>query len=167
LKKLNCSGNKLTSFNLGDCQNLVELKCDNNPNLSQDLKVLVYLKELKYLDVSNCPFEGSLKPLESLSKLEQLNIGNTSLKEGLEYLPESCKKIYCNSNYPHQSTKIMEELDKSRCLVEEKEGLKSTSKKYYSLDKWRTDKQNSITASTIPLERLFVIRSNLKQFLNK
>jgi len=65
-----------------------------------------------------------------LNKLEELNISNTNIKEGLEYLPESCKKLYCNSSYPKQSTKIVEELDKSKCLVERKE-----ENNYYNLDK--------------------------------
>ncbi|RHZ36164.1 hypothetical protein [endosymbiont GvMRE of Glomus versiforme] len=183
LEKLNCSENQLTNLDLSDCPKLTGLKCDqnalnnlalfqtidklrvllvqNNPNLSQDLKIFTSFRELTHLDISNCPFGGSLRPLENLNKLEIINISNTNLREGLEFLPDSCKKVYCNSNYPYQSTKIMEELDKSKCLVEEE------NNRHYEIDKWRVDRANNVSASIIPLERLFVIRSNLKQFLKR
>jgi len=64
-----------------------------------------------------------------LSNLETLNITNTNFSEGLKYLPKSCKVLYCNSDYPHKSTKITEELEKSNCSVEKVDG------KYYNLEK--------------------------------
>jgi hypothetical protein len=39
-------------------------------------------------------FTGSLAPLQSLTKLEWLEINNTNLI-GLEYLPESLNELYC------------------------------------------------------------------------
>lgn len=118
------------------------------------------------MNVSDCSsLEGSLKPLENLNKLEELYIANTNLSEGLEHLPKSCKKLYCNSDYQYRSTKIMEELDKSKCVEEDKE--EKSEDKHYNLDKWRKNKQNSMIASIIQLERLYVIRGNIKQFLKK
>ncbi|CAG8559959.1 2892_t:CDS:10, partial [Cetraspora pellucida] len=137
LERLDCSRNQLTSLGLSDCPNLVELKCDNNKfdDLSflkfvgklkrleiqnnqelskQNLSILTSLKELRYLNISDCPFEGNLKPLQNLSNLRELYIIDTNISEGLEYLTENCEKLYCNSDYPHKSTKIMEELDKSK-----------------------------------------------------
>jgi len=81
------------------------------------------------LNVSNSPsLEGDLKPLEKLDKLETLNITNTNISEGLEFLLENCRKLYCNSDYQYKSSKIMEELDKSKCSEREE------NDKYYNLD---------------------------------
>lgn len=42
-------------------------------------------------------FHGSLKPLKSLSKLESLNINNTDIDSGIEYLvPDSVKNFRCS-----------------------------------------------------------------------
>jgi Leucine-rich repeat (LRR) protein len=179
LKELNCSNNQLTSLNLGDCPNLTEFKCDNN-KFDQDLEVFSFLKDLELLSLKNCSFGGSLRPLEKLDKLEALVISNTNLSEGLEYLPESCERLFCNSAYPHQSTKLMEELEKSKCSKEVskkdckdekkqvlKKMLNDHHRKYYIPAKWREDRANNFITSALPLERLFVIRSNLKQFLKK
>jgi len=180
LRNLNCSENKLTNLNLHDCPNLdtlnisnnefrnleflksvtklKALSISNNQSLSpQDLRILTSLNELKELDISNCPFEGSLEPLKNLTNLESLNITNTNLSEGLEYLPKNCKKLICNSDYQYKSTKIVKELDKSGSWEEGN----------YNLDKWREDKTSKVISSVIPLERLFVIRSNIKKFVSK
>ncbi|CAG8483809.1 27587_t:CDS:10 [Racocetra persica] len=167
LEKLDCSHNKLTKLNLSDCPDLLELdisnnefndweflkvvpkleilRASNNQKLSpQDLRIILTLKNLKELIINGCSsLQGSLKALENLSKLIKLNISNTNIKEGLEYLPKSCEIIYCNSDYQYKSTKIMEELDKSRCWD----------------DKGRVDKADGLAASVIPSERLFVIRT--------
>ncbi|CAG8739979.1 16938_t:CDS:2, partial [Racocetra persica] len=72
---------------------LEHLSLRNNPELSpQSLKFLTSLTELKELNMSDCPLEGSLKVFVNLSKLEGLAISNTNINEGLEYLPESCKR---------------------------------------------------------------------------
>ncbi|CAI2167927.1 4664_t:CDS:2, partial [Funneliformis geosporum] len=84
----------------------------NQKLLPQDLSILLSLQNLKELNFNQCPFEGSLKPLQNLSKLERLNISDTNISEGLEHLPKSCTILYCNSEYQYKSVKIMEELDK-------------------------------------------------------
>jgi len=138
---LDCSNNQLTNLDLSDCPNLIELDCSSNefsnleslksvpklkklsaannqklaPQDLRDLQILLSFTDLEELDINNCPFKGSLKILESLNNLKRLKISNTNISEGLEYLPKSCKKIYCNSDYQYKSTKIMEELDKSNC----------------------------------------------------
>lgn len=184
LKILNCVNNKLTKLDLSNCPNLIELNVSNNElcNLEflkhvakleilsvvnnqklspQDLSILLSLKNLKELNVNECPFEGSLKPLQYLNKLERLNISDTNISEGLKYLPKSCKVLYCNSEYQYKSAKIMEELDKSNCWDEK------GNHKYYVPAKWREDKRNNMIASVIPLERLYVIRGNIKSFVSK
>ncbi|WP_147411001.1 leucine-rich repeat domain-containing protein [endosymbiont GvMRE of Glomus versiforme] len=180
LKRLNCSNNQLTDLDLNGCPNLIELKCDNNkltdlnflkafpsleklwmqnnPNLvAKNLESLSYLTNLKELDLSGCSskeLKGSLKSLEN-SKLEKVSISRTNISEGLESLPKSCKELNCELDYDYSSVKIAKQLSKFS-----KEGK-------CNLDKWRIDKANNKTVFAIPLERLFVIRSNLKQFLRK
>ncbi|CAG8836462.1 20905_t:CDS:2, partial [Gigaspora margarita] len=145
LKELDCRNNQLTNLDLTDCKGLSFLYCDNNElsNLNflesvdkleklsvssnkkflhKSLADLIILKELRELNVSNCPLEGNLKHLKGLNRLINLNITNTNISEGLEYLPESCKKLYCNNE------KLAEELDESKCSKEESET------KYYDLD---------------------------------
>ncbi|CAG8544599.1 6696_t:CDS:10, partial [Racocetra fulgida] len=187
LKKINCQNNQLTNLRLKDWKNLLEFNCANNKFVNLDflnsatnlekldiqntqelshqgLKVFSRFKNLKHLNVSQCPFGGSLKPLQSINELETLDITGTDISEGLEYLPESCEKLYCNSD-DEKSVKIIEIMDKSNCAeYEDKDGK---DVKYYNLNKWRADQANNATASAIPLERLFVIRSNLQQLLKK
>ncbi|CAI2200736.1 11045_t:CDS:2, partial [Funneliformis geosporum] len=125
LKRINCSNNRLTNLDLSDCPNLIEL--DGSNNEFTNLNFLKPTDKLEQLNISNCPVKGSLKPLTNLKNLETLFITNTNLNEGLEYLSTSCKKLVCNSNPP---TKIMEELNQSKCSRED-----SYNKKYYNLDK--------------------------------
>jgi len=54
---------------------------------------------LKSLVLCNNPFTGSLEHLKGLSKLvECLNIDDTDIDSGLEYLPESIEKFYCSAD---------------------------------------------------------------------
>jgi Leucine-rich repeat (LRR) protein len=135
LKKLNCSNNQLVYLDLTDCTDLIDFKCDNNEfrkldflkslsNLeklwiqnnsklfNKNLSFFTPFKKLKELDVSNCPFEGSLKPLENLYKLERISISFTDISEGLEDLPENCKEIYCELDYNSKAMEIIKELGK-------------------------------------------------------
>ena len=186
LVTLNCSNNQLTNLNLSDCSNLANLDCSNNKLhdlyflkslnkleslvmknnqvfAQRSLKCLALLTNLEELNISDCPLEGSLKPLANLSKLETLRISNTNVEEGLEYLPTSCRKLYCNTDYPHKSVKIIKELDKSKNKCsDEKNGVR-----YYNLDRWREDRADNLISLVVPLERLFVTRSNIKKFINK
>lgn len=157
LKRLNCSDNQLTSLDLSDCPNLIELKCNNNQLTNLNfLKSVGNLEKLETQDNKSL-HPQSLKVLENLNKLERLNINNTNLVEEWECLLKNCRILCCNSE------EIMKEFDKKGCLKNDEDG-----KKYYDLDQWReTDKQNSLTASVIPLERLYVIRSNIKKFVDK
>ncbi|CAI2201544.1 11089_t:CDS:2, partial [Funneliformis geosporum] len=59
--------------------------------------------------------------------------------EGLEYLPKSCERLYCNSDWQYKSIKIAEEEDKA----------------------------NKFAIPLIPTERLFTIRINIKKFLGE
>jgi hypothetical protein len=46
----------------------------------------------------NNKFHGSLEPLKQMSKLKTLDISNTDLDSGLEYLPESVEEFNCSAN---------------------------------------------------------------------
>src|SRR6185436_16692239 len=81
-------------------ENLVELDLKNNDLAERDLSVFQELVNLKYLLIGNINqekikkgiynrFVGSLEPLKNLTKLSQLDIDNTDLNGGVEYLPEN------------------------------------------------------------------------------
>jgi len=159
LKKLYCAGNQLTSLDLSNCPNLVYLDCSDNkfanlnflnpsrkglPNpeklerlimakneglLTCDLLPLTSLIGLKELNIENCPFKGSLEPLKVIKNLEEIHITNTDIDQGIEDLPISCQKIYCeyNPQSRKKSIKISQELRKHS---EEKIDYE---KKYYEL----------------------------------
>jgi len=143
LEELHCYDNQLTHLDLGDCEDLTHLYAGSNnlsslhflklvpklknlylydsPNLPKDsLRFITELKEIEELSVNNCPLEGNLEPLIHLNKLKLLDITNTNLSEGLEYLPESLKYLSCNSDHSHKSIQIVKELEKH---LEGKEGL--------------------------------------------
>jgi hypothetical protein len=46
----------------------------------------------------NTKFTGSLEPLAGMTKLKSLNINNTDLDSGLEYLPESVEIFDCSAD---------------------------------------------------------------------
>jgi hypothetical protein len=129
----------------------------NNERLKENLSFLVSFEGLITLNLENCPFYGSLEPLKNMEKLKKIFISNTDISEGLEYLPDNCQEFYCNtSEYKYKSIEIVKELTKYL----EREN-------YYNVPKWQEDKQSSLALSIISSERLFVIRSNMKQFVNK
>jgi len=48
-----------------------------------------------------------------MDELKRIYIGHTHISEGLEYLPESCKEVYCDtSDYKYKSIRIAKELSK-------------------------------------------------------
>jgi len=56
---------------------------------------LAELTELEELLIGNNKFIGSLEPLENMTKLIDLDISDTDIDSGLEYLPESLEEIHC------------------------------------------------------------------------
>jgi len=125
LRVLDCSGNKLTELNVNACLELKALDCSknfltelvteynheleelnisNNNFPTQDLSFLSHLVNLKIVMVGNIhplaqgaynKFKGSLQVLSDLTQLEELDISNTDVNNGLEYLPSNVKKIRC------------------------------------------------------------------------
>jgi chromosome segregation ATPase len=92
-------------------------------SLSQNLSSFSPFVNLKVLLIGNnediteqgiCnQFHGSLEPLKYIDKLECLNINNTDIDSGLEYLPDSIKCFQCLANKrPHaRVNKIFEQLE--------------------------------------------------------
>jgi hypothetical protein len=110
LEKLHLSSNSLTNLDLSNNLGLEELDITNNNFPEQDLSWLSHLVNLKRLDLGNDKqerigqgiynhFKGSLEPLENLSELEKLNINDTDIDSGLEYLPESVENFKCSPYY--------------------------------------------------------------------
>lgn len=118
LKWVDCQGNFLTEIKLPiQGEKLERLDISDNNFPEQDLSFLSHLTNLKELNLGNGGnhydkkgkgeikrkvhegiynrFTGSLEPLKNLVKLECLNISNTNIDSGLEYLPKSVFKFYC------------------------------------------------------------------------
>jgi len=83
---------------------LKSLNCKNNNFFEHDLSFLNHLVNLEELYIGNYDqgkinrgiynrFHGSLKHLQNLTKLEKLDISNTDISSGVEYLPDSLKSI--------------------------------------------------------------------------
>ena len=118
LEAIECHKNQLTNLDLSDCSSLTRLNCyDNkltnlalpkdanslkglssyNNNLHQDLTFLKGAVNLEGLCLRNNNFTGSLKHLRRMEKLWILDINDTDIDSGLEYLPESVKDFSCSA----------------------------------------------------------------------
>lgn len=107
LNTINCPNNFLTNLDLNQNGKLEYLEIKDNNFKEQDLTFLTHLVNLKELYLGNYSqerinkgicnrFTGSLEFLKNMPKLELLNIANTDLEKGLEYLPESVRYFYCS-----------------------------------------------------------------------
>ncbi|RHZ36446.1 hypothetical protein [endosymbiont GvMRE of Glomus versiforme] len=116
LKKIRCPCNQLNNLDLTNCSKLEKLECFYD-NYLQDLKLPAQAEQLTYLDIRNNNlserdlsmfshlinleslfvndnrFVGSLKPLQNLTKLEDLDISNTDIDSGVEYLSDSVESF--------------------------------------------------------------------------
>lgn len=125
LKEINCEYNQLTNLELSNNLALTKLNCysnplttltlTNNPKLKEidcnycrltDLTPFSNLVNCERIDLRDNPLTGSLAPLAGLGKLWWLDIRDTQLDSGLEYLPESLKSFDC------KETKLVRELEK-------------------------------------------------------
>jgi len=95
LKILDCSNNLLTSFDFNslNSKTLTIFNISKNELQPQDLTFFQSFTSLKVLIISNNPFFGSLKPLQNCYRLERLEISDTRLDSGLEYLPVGLQRI--------------------------------------------------------------------------
>ncbi|CAI2200543.1 18724_t:CDS:2, partial [Funneliformis geosporum] len=121
LIELTCRDNQLTSLNLSNYPNLETINCAYNQltnlnflnnlneekltylnvrdnNITSDLTPFSKFVNLEGLYLNNNNFFGSLKPLGGLDKLNWLDIRDTDINSGLEYLPDNVEYFYCSAD---------------------------------------------------------------------
>jgi len=102
LQKLDVAFNSLADLdflNDLDTKKLTSINITKNNFSNQSVQDLYSsslnkFESLEELDLSVNKFYGSLKPLEDLTNLKNLTIGNTDIDSGLECLPNSLERIY-------------------------------------------------------------------------
>ncbi|CAH1766990.1 24152_t:CDS:2 [Entrophospora sp. SA101] len=98
LEVLDCHHNGLTTLNITNCRQLKILHCYDNK--LTDLKLPSSAEQLTYLSLSNNNLSPrDLSMFSHLVNLEALviDISNTDIDSGLEYLPDSLKNFYCSA----------------------------------------------------------------------
>jgi len=126
LESIECYDNYLTSFDYSSLNpnKLTHLNITGNKLPEQDLTVFTRFINLETLWIGasdediqqgfgNNHFFGSLEPLKNLVKLKSLEISNTDINDGVEYLPKSSKEIeYSTKARPDcKLTEIVPQLD--------------------------------------------------------
>ncbi|CAJ0748272.1 19401_t:CDS:2 [Entrophospora sp. SA101] len=92
LEELDCSNNLLTEITF------------TNPH-KRTTRSSSRLAELEELSIANNKFIGSLESLKNMTKLKRLDISDTDINNGLEYLPESLEEINCSSGMKKDAKK--------------------------------------------------------------
>jgi len=114
ITELICRSNNLTSLDFLNnltSEKLEVLYIHNNNFPAGDLTPFSRFVNLKRLSLGNYDynkewvkldkynrFYGSLEPLQYLTKLEELEINNTDISHGLEYLSKKIEKLDCSFN---------------------------------------------------------------------
>jgi Leucine-rich repeat (LRR) protein len=90
----------LTSFDYAQLnpQICTNLNLSYNKLEPTDLAVFSPLVNLTNLDISDNKFFGSLEFLQNCTRLKYLDISNTNINQGLEYLPESLETFLYSSS---------------------------------------------------------------------
>jgi Leucine-rich repeat (LRR) protein len=143
IRRFSCSDNYLKDIKILGClsvDKLISLNIANNDFLKQNLSFFSQFINLKLLWIGNDnekklkegiynKFCGSLKPLEDLTRLKSLNISNTDIDGGLEYLFNGLKDIFCLTSKNSKSgiRNITKQL--SSFIVDEDEGK-------YDFEEW-------------------------------
>ncbi|KLL05309.1 MAG: hypothetical protein MRERV_2c031 [Mycoplasmataceae bacterium RV_VA103A] len=106
LKRLECYNNYLTQIpNIPNPEKITDLRINNNNINPSNLTIFSQFRNLKWLEIGNEDknkinqgiynhFSGSLEPLKDSKKLLFLNIKNTDINSGWEYLPDSLWYFY-------------------------------------------------------------------------
>src|ERR1044072_5307216 len=118
LTKIDCGNNQLAKldFSVPNPKKLKELNITNNNFSESDLSIFSLFTNLETLSIGTHEtyhwyistdwkeqikkniynrFSGSLESLKNLTKLRELDISNTDINSGYEYLPTSKEKLYC------------------------------------------------------------------------
>jgi Leucine-rich repeat (LRR) protein len=147
LQTLVCFDNSLTKldFSMFNPEKLTTLDLQNNNFTTKDwdLSLFANFTQLKELDLGAYSarnnydrWTGSLKPLKNLTNLETLDIRNTDINSGWEYLPDSLRKLNCSAK----------QRENAKCQVIEKEfksfGLEKDTNSLP--ENWRQDNKYKI-----------------------
>lgn len=98
LESLICSNNQLTELDLTNCCNLKLLQANNNKLQQYSLTSIKDLNNLERLELQgNEEINGSLLHLQGLECLKKLDISNTKINTGLEYLPTNIEDFCCQN----------------------------------------------------------------------
>jgi hypothetical protein len=105
LENINFADNLLTTFDYTQLnpQTCTDLRLFNNQFAATDLSVFSPLVNLTDLDIGDTnndnlnKFFGSLEALKNCAKLKTLDIRNTNVNQGLEYLPASLENFAYSS----------------------------------------------------------------------
>lgn len=192
LVDLNLSVNFFTSVSflktLPCPEKLLHLDMGDNNFASEDLSFLEKFVNLKSLSLWTCKqerinkgiyncFAGSLEPLKNLNNLETLEIANTDIDSGLEYLENTRIGKILFESLSHGAWIILP--------VGERKGAKVAKiteqlKPYdYDLRKWKLRKveeenrealkkaeEKRIVTSLIPIEKLSTTQRDIEKFLS-
>jgi len=176
---LDCSNNKITEikFSTSNYKNLKNLVVKNNNFSYKDFFDLWYedismFVNLKGLDISNnCPVNDSdysvladfpnlpgykssgglsLEAIKGLKKLEMLDISDTNINKGIEYLPNSIQIFHCKADNPQAKVgEIYNKLKEWECIANEEEG-------FYDLKKYKglraAEKQKELQSQQTQIE---------------
>ncbi|CAB4377945.1 unnamed protein product [Rhizophagus irregularis] len=140
---------------------------DNNNNIKPTtldfLRPFVNLKNLslnsyvnlKQLEGSYNQFYGSLKPLENLSKLKELNISNTDIDSGLEFLSESIEIFRCSTDYYKAKCKVIANIfaNEQGILETDMNGIKDFSKKLKAYKQKLQDESQELKTQLMELKQ--------------
>ncbi|GBB97605.1 hypothetical protein RclHR1_03010008 [Rhizophagus clarus] len=91
IEKVYCNDNKLNNLDFLKALNptkVVNLRLANNKFPARNLSCFSSFVNLHRLSINGNPFYGSLKPLSGLHNLRELDVSDTDINSGLEYLSE-------------------------------------------------------------------------------
>lgn len=112
LEELYCYDNKLTGIKLANSLvgKLRVLHVGNNDFPKRDLSFFSHFTALEVLNLENNNFTGSLQFLAGLVNLQSLDISDTDITGGLNYLPKNLKSLFCRVEKKVGCQMIKEEL---------------------------------------------------------
>ncbi|CFW92699.1 protein of unknown function (L domain-like) [endosymbiont DhMRE of Dentiscutata heterogama] len=182
LKILSCQGNLLTSLDflsqLPCPEKLVYLDISNNNIASSDLSVFSRFTNLETLKIGAMKwekervkrgiynrFDGSLRPLQKLTKLKRLDIRGTDIDNGLEYLADSVEEINCSSSC-RKETKV-KKIANELWLYEEKDAPTSVRREQGNYRRWREINKSSKVDDLLLSDLISLLDSNKDEIIRQ
>jgi len=150
IESLDCNNNRISQLpielNLETLTSLTMTK--NNFQINSDLSMFSRFVNLTSLEIGkNIAFSDSLEKLINLKKLKEIDIVETNIRSGLEYLPGCLEYLYCNDDqFP--------ELESYKKSDEDEDD-------YYDYQSWKRD------VLTRRKNELEVVLTNFKLTLSK